>query len=242
MAYLPSKFRGLTLMLVAGASLLAAVTADAAVYRGKWDPAYGADLPNLGWEGFADFEIKDNCLSGIDGDGWVSNTDGDCKGLLSIVSAEVTLYALDDSASDVTLSYSSAKVLAGGNLPKVDRMWVDYIGPGQQAQVKAVDGWFWLPETTNASFAVASSKPYVGAAYWLGFNGFAPNGEAEARLGSCSYMILAFDCSLNNNDPRNGGAPAAMTITPVPEPQAYALGLASLAVVGVWTRRRRRSA
>ena len=238
MTYLTSKIRGFTLAMAAAGSLFAVVTADAAVYRGKWDPVYGSALPNLGWEGTADFAISDTCLSILDNSfsGWIDNKSGACKGGLSIISADVTLYALDNSEPSVDLSYSSASIFQGGNLPDVSRMYFD----AATGDLKGVDGGFWFPEFTNASFAVASN--YKGSAFWLGFGGYTPGGEAEARLANCSYKWTALECSLNNNDPANGGVAAVMTITPVPEPKAYALALASLAVVGVWTRRRRRDA
>jgi hypothetical protein len=246
MTYLTSKIRGFTVGMAAAGSLVAAVTADAAVYRGRWDPAYGAALPELGWKGVAEFEIAPDCLAGIVDDGWVSNLVGACKNKLSINSAAVTLYDLDATNGklpDVTLSYSSASLKNGGNIPFTLRMYVDVID-GQQSEIRAVEGGFWFPENVTASFAVASG--YKGALYWLGFSGDQPNLEnstqAEARLASCSYKWASLECSVNNNDPSKGGVAAAMTITPVPEPEAYMLGLASLAVIGVWNRRRRHDA
>ena len=238
------KTRGLTLTLVVAGALGVAGTADAVVYKGKWDPAYGPALPELGWKGEAEFDITPDCLGGIASDGWVSNLVGACKDKLSIKSATVTLYDLNAANGllpDVTLSYSSAKLLDGGNLPFTLRMYVDVI-EGQQSEVRAVDGGFWFPENVTASFAKAAN--YSGALYWLGFSGFQPNIEsniqAEARLASCSYKWTSLECSANaNNLPESR---AVMQISPVPEPRAYVLGLASLAVVGVWTRRRRRDA
>ena len=44
------KTRGLTLTLVVAGALGVAGTADAVVYKGKWDPAYGPALPGIGME------------------------------------------------------------------------------------------------------------------------------------------------------------------------------------------------
>ena len=80
------KLRSLLGSVLLGVGLMAAAaTSNAAVFRGSWDPSFGEPYPNLGYRGFADFFVPDECLAT---DGWVS--DGDCDA--SLLSATVELY------------------------------------------------------------------------------------------------------------------------------------------------------
>lgn len=73
------------------AALACASPAQAVIYQGDWDPAFGSDLPDLGWRGDARFFIPDACagLSGL-----VFNF-GQCSGM-KILEAEVEFYSLSD--------------------------------------------------------------------------------------------------------------------------------------------------
>ena len=42
-------------------------SAQAAVYSGNWDPAYGGMFPNLGWKASATFDAPASCLGQADG-------------------------------------------------------------------------------------------------------------------------------------------------------------------------------
>jgi hypothetical protein len=234
MAYLAIGVRGLTLALAAAGALSLSVTADAAVYKGKWDPPFGSPLLDLGWSGEAEFEIKSACLDNVSDDGWVSNS-GSCAGLVTINSATVTLYDLvagqNGPADDVTLSYGASQS------PVTLRMYVDV--EGGKKMVTAVEGSYFAPLVTTASFAKLATA--TEAQYFLSFNGNVSNSpggaytpdKAYSFLKSCNFSGQQYlGCS--NND--SGQYPAVMTI--VPEPQGYLLGLASLAVVGMWSRRR----
>src|SRR4029453_15640182 len=54
----------LSMVLLTVAATLGSVgTAQAALYTGKWDPAYGAIFPNLGWEASAVFDVPAPCLA-----------------------------------------------------------------------------------------------------------------------------------------------------------------------------------
>lgn len=255
MPFLTSKTRLLTLALATAGVLGVAASANAVTYKGKWDPKYGdgVGLDGLGWNGEAEFKIEDSCLNslGTSFSGLVTNFTSGCLGKLSIVSAKVNLFDYvvgqpgnNGPASDVTLSYGSAASPGtnGNNIPTkaLLSMYVD------QGNIKAVNGGFWLPEVTTkfaAPFAVAAG--YNAAAYWLGFSGDQNNltnvpNSAQARLASCSFnRVFSFDFQCSANDSRSPDTQAIMTITPVPEPEAYLMGLISLAVIGVWSRRRR---
>ncbi|MEO7851449.1 MAG: hypothetical protein ABIR94_04220, partial [Rubrivivax sp.] len=50
-------------LLGAAATLGGAGTAQAALYTGKWDPAYGSIFPVLGWSATAVIYVPDPCLA-----------------------------------------------------------------------------------------------------------------------------------------------------------------------------------
>lgn len=73
-------------MLIGIGLMTSALTSNAAVFRGSWDPSFGEPYPDLGYRGFADFFVPDECL---DGTGWFA--DGSC-GDMSLLAATVELY------------------------------------------------------------------------------------------------------------------------------------------------------
>ncbi len=75
------------------AALTCATSANAIVYRGAWDPAFGAAFPDLGWNGVASFYVPDACLALS---GTVLNSDPCSSGGMSILSADVGFYKLSD--------------------------------------------------------------------------------------------------------------------------------------------------
>lgn len=64
-------------------------TAQAAVYVGTWDPAFGADFPDLGWRGSAMVYVPSTCLPA--GTVVINNTV--CLGQALVQSAQVELTA-----------------------------------------------------------------------------------------------------------------------------------------------------
>ncbi len=79
-------------MAAAAASVLGiAAPAQAIVYTGAWDPAFGSAFPDLGWRGEAKFFVPDTCERGT---GWRTNADS-CSGM-KILSAEVKFYSLEE--------------------------------------------------------------------------------------------------------------------------------------------------
>jgi hypothetical protein len=244
--------RGLSAMFVAIGTLGWVSAAEAIVSKKRWDPAYGVDLPNLGWSGTVDFEIQDSCLNTITSSGWITNLTTGCVGKLSISSATVTLYDILDPSGkpgpnpDIMLSYDGASAPFGGdNAQLTIRMYVDVLGT--EKNLVAVEGGFLLPEvvhkTSETSFAVAAG--YDAAAYWLNFNSnlendFLSTGIPEdgyAFLTSCSYKYSKWSSGVNCS--QNDGQSYPAVLSPVPEPETYLLGLASFSVLGVWARRRR---
>ena len=253
MSYLSWRMRGLSAMFVAIGALGWASAAEAIVSKKRWDPAYGAALPDLGWSGTVDFEIKDDCLSTISTSQWINNlSGGTCGNKLSNQSATVTLYDLtpdsDSSTPDsVLLSYDgSSNFLGGDNAQMALRMYVKVSDAGEKT-IEAVQGGFLFPEVATASFAKVAS--YDAAAYWLNFNANETNNFSlfsnDAPLGdyafltSCSYNYSRWNSGVNCS--QNDGVSFPAVLQPVPEPETYLLALASFGVLGVWARRRRRS-
>ena len=85
-------------MLVGVGLMTSALPSNAAVFRGSWDPSFGTPYPDLGYRGFADFFVPDECLAGdpISGS-WISDGDTCSGGGMSLLAATVELfnYTLD---------------------------------------------------------------------------------------------------------------------------------------------------
>jgi hypothetical protein len=79
--------------LAFAAGAVCAVPAQAAVFAGSWDPAFGSAFPELGWRGEATFFVPDACLS-ISGP--VTNFDSCASGGIELLGAEVEFYKLSD--------------------------------------------------------------------------------------------------------------------------------------------------
>ena len=54
----------LSVVLLGGAATLGSIgSAQAAIYTGNWDPAYGGIFPELGWKASAIFDVPDACAA-----------------------------------------------------------------------------------------------------------------------------------------------------------------------------------
>jgi hypothetical protein len=84
--------------------------AQAANFNAVWDPPFGASLPNMGWEGRAEFFVPDECVPS--GDAYVLNgrsiAQGGCGGGATVRSAWVNVYDLHDSESSHRLNFDVA--------------------------------------------------------------------------------------------------------------------------------------
>jgi PEP-CTERM motif len=96
---------------VAAFTLGAAGPASATFVVGQWDPAYGAQFPNLGWRGTTTVFVDTSCLSLGPGYGFVANSVS-CP--MSLVSATVEFYALSNPVPTVeTLTFTGLMTVSG---------------------------------------------------------------------------------------------------------------------------------
>lgn len=210
---------------VATTGLLGAAGAQAALYTGQWDPAYGGIFPSLGWKASAVFDVPGSCLAlGTAND--VPVTAGPCAGF-SVLSAQLQFYdvaapgtVLGTYALNPSVIVTGVDV-AGGALAGVDTGFFDYVVP--------------------ASLAVAGSGSYSFSLILYGGT-LAQLAYANpiATSPGCAFLpVPGARCGLSAN-PAQGVFTAVAA--PIPEPETWALMLAGLGLLGAGARRRRPAA
>lgn len=213
-----NRFQKLVLgaIVAVGTTVAGMGPAQAVVYRGSWDPAYGSALPDLGWRGEALFDIPTTCLA--QGDGLYFNS-GVCSPE-TILSGKVEFYNLSNPGTTLeTLTFDSS------NIDITIQMRVT------NHQLAGVVGAFLLPEESFIS--LTDTMPGAShSIFWLGFQ------DSQARLANCQYASWP-TCSINTP---SSDSKAILNFAPVPEADGYVLALAGLGVVGAAMTRRRRSA
>jgi hypothetical protein len=214
-------FKSLVKRLVLGGavavSLAAALPAQAAVYTGNWDPAFGAAYSQLGWKGEASFYIPDACLAL--GAGTYFNASGCSQGAMQLLSASVSLYQLGNEANILeTIDFSAPSSSFATLAMSVDA----------NHQLDGVFGLFDYFVPANVNLAIAGG---IGAQYGLAFV------DNIAVLGiRSSSGVLSFSQLIAPD----GGKPLISFTPAIPEPETYALMLAGLGMVLVLSSRRRR--
>ena len=202
---------------LAAALLLVAAPAQAAVFQGDWDPAFGSAFPDLGWRGEATFFVPDACL-GIDG--WVFNFASCSMSGMQLLGAEVDFYKLSDPnnpAFQETLLYDvpSSAVLA----VKI-----------QDGLLQGVLGAFDYARSSTLSIAGA---PYTD--FFLFFQ------DDIARLKFYTDLPYGKDRFGFSDIVASDGSSPFITFRQVPEPGALALVLLGIALLAVQSSRRGRS-
>ena len=207
-------------LTLAGA-LGAAGTAQAAIYNGHWDPAYGNIFPDLGWEASASFDVPTACLGQADGSYAIT---GNCAGF-QVLSAEVDFYDISDASKSELESFSLD--------PSVNVTGID-IGGGALAGVDTDFFKYFVP--SGASSSIAGGGNYSFSLLLFGGNQaqlVAVANPLTASPGCIRFPIEGADCRASDT-----AATGTFTLAAVPEPETYALMLAGLAAVGFMRRRR----
>jgi hypothetical protein len=212
--------------LLAIAATLGAGTAQAAVYRGSWDPTYGPAFPDLGWKATATFDVPATCLGQADGS---YGPTGACAGF-SVLSAEVDFYnstvdANPDTSPVLESFFLNTNVIING---------IDITG-GKLTGLET--GFFDSFIPSGGSLSIAGNGLYSFSLVLFDGN--------KAQLIYARPTTASPTCA--NPFTPVGGATCGVSATaatgvfaPVPEPGTYALVLAGLGVLGFTVRRRRR--
>jgi hypothetical protein len=205
-----------TVLLSVAATFGAAGTAQAAIYTGNWDPAYGGNFPDLGWSASATFDVPDACLAL--GDGTSLPVSGDCAGF-SVLSAEVSFYNIHTNAFEGTfeLTFDDNVIrgiyLTDGELTGVDSNFFDYFVPTSSIAGGGEYSFSLVLYGGNLAQLIYANPP--------------------ALAPVCPFLTGA-NCGISQ-------FPAVGTFTTaIPEPETYVLMLAGLGAVGFAARRRRR--
>jgi hypothetical protein len=207
----------LSAALLGAAWLGAAGSAQAAVYTGRYDPAYGGFFPHLGWEATAVFNLP--CASLSDG----AHLPSDCAGF-SVLSATVDFYDIADSSvilESIQVPNASSLVpsgfrTTGGALTGVNTPFFSAVTP---------------------TLDIAGSGDYAFSLELLG--------DTLAQLIFTNPTTESPGCDqfpLDDGSHCGHSANFAhghFTLAPIPEPETYALMLAGLGALGFLARRRR---
>jgi hypothetical protein len=206
------------LLVGAAATLGGAGPAQAAVYTGNWDPAFGGIFPSLGWQASAVFDVPDACLA-------LGNVSGDphsvCAGF-DILSAKLEFYNSTDPLHTVLQTFNlnpdvtvTGIAISGSRLTGIDTLFFDSVIP---------------------TLAIAGGGNYAFSLILFGGDlAQLIYANPTTRSPACDqFPVAGATCGHSANV-------AHAVFAPIPEPETYALMLAGLGALGFVARRRRRS-
>lgn len=206
--------------------------AQAAVYRGAWDPTFGGIFPNLGWQATATLVLPNSCL-GMTGS-FLNSAAGCGGGGMQVNDATVEFYDITDPLHTVL------QTLHFGSAPVVYSMQIAATIPGDTSlgntQLLGVDTGFFNPVKGTIPLAQYGGNDYY---FYLALKGNLA-GMVYTDIPQTSPVCSA---GIFGTSPTECGVSTpseAGIFTPqVPEPETYALMLAGLGAVGFMVRRRR---
>lgn len=224
-------------------------SAEAAVYRGVWDPPFGSPFgtfdTGLGWRGSVDVYVPPECeLSGsglLDNYGNIPGVPGNCGGQSVVRNAVVELFNAAPSSDQHTLAtltfdpasfYVAVVRFAGGQVDGVLTDFSNRLTPSSDLGASTED--LDLLDTFGALNPWTTQFSLIMSVY--------PDGVWGPQLWyrDCgSYRSAASWCRTGHNSFADGFQPV-ITFSRVPEPAT--LGLVGVALIGaaaVGGRRRR---
>jgi len=199
-----------------------ALSAQAAVYVGHWDPPFGSIFPDLGWKGDATFILPDSCL-GLTGS-FANSSPGCGGGGMQVLDAELQFYNVANPG--VVL-----ETLHLGNVPLVNGMSIETVG-GVTSLLGADTG-FFNPAKGSIAEAQFAGNDYYWHLILDGNEAFLVYTIGAADSPGCALVTPPGSplCGISQT-------PAHTVFTPaIPEPSTYALFGAGL--IAIWTMRRR---
>ena len=197
--------------------LFLAGSANAIIFVGGWDPAFGPSLPNLGFRGQSTFDVSAGCLTSPG-----SHTAGGACAI-TLLSASLDLYNPNQGGTPTlqTLIYApgifpnpTMSVFVAANLIDIIGVGMSIIGP---------------------RFDTTAATGYDNGPLWLQFILNSETGASNAFIyrGTCP---IESPCAPILTDP---SMPASIRVSRIPEPGSLALLFIALAA-GALTRRLRK--
>jgi hypothetical protein len=222
---------------MAAAALFAAVSpAQAIVYVGNWDPAFGSIFTNLGWRGTTEVVLPDVC-NGLTGS-FANASSNPCGSFgFSTQNAKVEFYSLADplKATVETLNFGSVGFVSSVSLNTP---------PGNGSPTALTGVTTGYSTRLAASSAPARDPLNLDSSFffYLKFDG------GVASMAYSNQNIPSIDCTANFtpaycgvSDPNNRPVVRFSQVGAIPEPETYALMLAGLGALGFAVRRRNKA-